>query len=113
MRLCGKKDNDTRDRLLAILKEPDRFRFDKRANRPFEVFDASDNATIKAALSEREAGELCADLNASHRLKRLCEEYARFVIVDLCSSMNAPHEREVASRIASAILALGEDNEHS
>jgi len=97
-----------RDRLLAILKEPDSVTFQNFVREP------GDNRNIAAE-----------DWCARHRLKRMCEEIAK-----VCSE-RAKHWAESdgdgskewagralisaaeADRCAAAILALGEPNEHS
>jgi hypothetical protein len=98
-----------RARLLAILKEPDRF-------------GISDWAKHSDGAHNQRASEICADKNARHRLKRLCEEIAK-----VCSSpIRIPGKFEGewvgegwferlmdGIECAAAILALGEDNEHS
>jgi hypothetical protein len=99
----------TRARLLAILKEPDRFGVSEWAKH------TSDGAPNERALA------ICADKNARHRLKRLCEEIAGEARADEYRAPDA-HDKPLAfydgrsnakEQIAAAILALGEDNEHS
>lgn len=91
----------TRARLLAILKEPDRYFWRVHNETLLDVFDGQSTRIGEVSIATGEylpAKALCADLNARHRLKRLCEEIAG-EMHDL-SSMNA-------------IRALGEDDEHS
>jgi hypothetical protein len=93
----------TRARLLAILKEPDRY-------------PASPSLLMTSSLP---------DMNARHRLKKLCEEIAK-VCSDRANHWAESNEDRTkewawralisaaeADRCAAAILALGEDNEHS
>jgi hypothetical protein len=95
----------TRARLLAILKEPDRF-------------GISDWAKHSDGAHNQRASEICADKNARHRLKRLCEEIAK-VANKWESAQGIPVDQfqdgaaTAAHGIAQEILALGEDNEHS
>jgi len=72
---------DIRDRMLAILKEPDRY---------------SD-----------------ADLNARHRLKRLCAEIAEIPVwLEIEAPGTGPFTRQDSAikQLRAAILAIGDDN---
>jgi len=116
----------THDRLLAILKEPDRFFVALSGFNEMHVYDRAISLVtpVKECVQDREALTLCADLNARHRLKRLCEEIAKAernsrpitemesVIEGECNGL-AIDRRILQQAFCAAILALGEDNEHS
>lgn len=79
------------------------------------VVDTSTSETI-VVLDGDEAKRVVAERNASHRLKRLCEEIADMhVMLDIQPPGTGPFTREnkALEQFRAAILALGEDNEHS
>jgi hypothetical protein len=103
----------SRARLLAILKE--RPRFAASVSEPWAVIDYTTGVeTMHADLEASRTS--AADLNARHRLKRLCEEIAEMhVMLGIQPPETGPFTREnkALEQFRATILALGEDNEHS
>ena len=107
---------DLRDRLLAILKEPGPYSTQESDLGWAAVDDTTIVHHISFCSNEVDAVKRAADLNASHRLKRLCEELRDFVICDIAIGFHNDGEQSKAVgaiKVGEAILALGEDNEHS
>lgn len=108
----------TRARLLAILKEPDRYFAALFGERTMNAYDrdVSSVRPIKESMLDREALALVADINARHRLKRLCEDIAKVASEQAgrCpAGRDYPTHHTACNELAAAILALGEPNEHS
>lgn len=114
---------DLRARLLAILKDPDRFT--GKHTTPFLpggskyfVVDTTTGTETEVSHSYKIA-EVRADLNARHRLKRLCEETAKVARefpetpAGAYAGLMMTACRATSKDIAGEILALGEDNDHS
>lgn len=88
-----------RARLLAILKEPDCVTFQNFVREPGDCRNI-----------------FVEDWCARHRLKRMCEEIAEMpIMLDLQPPGTGPFTREskVLEKYRAAILAIGDDNEHS
>ena len=107
---------DTRARLLEILKESWPYSAQESTLGWAAVDDTTVVHHILFCSNEVDAVKRSSDLNARHRLKRMCEECAAFIRQlpreepcgvdgDICVVGDTPEE------IAAAILALGEDND--
>lgn len=122
---------DIRARLLAILREPDRFT--GKHTTPFLpggskyfVVDTQTGTETEVSHSYKIA-EMCADQNARHRIKRLCEEIAKVAQGWTCEAAGDFYRTDggthywdedsiygtARSDAGAKIRALGEDNEHS
>lgn len=114
--------NDTRARLLAIMNEPDRYFTRVHNETLLDVFDRQSTRICKASITTGEylpTKQLCIDLNARWRLKRLCEEMAK-IAEEFCppihthASENSDRYRaqdETCHLLAKKFRAIGEDNE--
>lgn len=109
-----------RERLLAILKEPDRYACRDDLAIVVDTSEAGHDVLIVAAYGVETARAIADDLNASHRLKRLCEEMAQVALEDITISFDTSKlgpgsitRAKTSDEIAAAILAMGRSNEHS